>query len=209
MPVIVSVGTVVVVTLPAHGGTGYTWRPIPAGGGVLALASSETVRPASHLLGAPVEQRFSYTARSVGRESLGFELARPGNGGATIGGTFHVLVIVDERPTKNVVAVTKADDGGSIELAVGEIISIELPEHAGTAYRWTVARNDASLLQPLGDPSGTVSAATRPGAPVIRTFRFKASGAGGVGLKLLYQSVAVPGVRAADTFSLLVSIARP
>jgi inhibitor of cysteine peptidase len=96
------------------------------------------------------------------------------------------------------VSVDASRVGGTISLRVGDTLEIQLKADAGGAYVWRVAENDPALLQPLG----------RVATPGYQTLRFRAVGAGGGRLSLLYQDPTKPGVRALDTFQALVVVDR-
>jgi inhibitor of cysteine peptidase len=100
------------------------------------------------------------------------------------------------RAQGQAVSVDGSRVGGSISLRVGDTLEIKLKADAGGAYVWRVAENDPALLQPLG----------RVTAPGYQTLRFRAVGAGGGRLSLLYQDLTKPGVRALDTYQAVVVV---
>ncbi len=75
------------------------------------------------------------------------------------------------------------DDGGSVEIRVGEELTIRLPENATTGYRWAPDRTDEALLE-LGpsEPDYPDSAPGRGGEVVFR-LRAKRAGATEIALK--------------------------
>lgn len=48
------------------------------------------------------------------------------------------------------ITVTEHDDGGRIQVRVGDLIELRLPENASTGYRWTLDHLDARLFE-VGD----------------------------------------------------------
>lgn len=87
------VGGVFLLALPASGGTGYVWRQeAPVSGAV--VVREEAAARQSAASGAPMEQVFRLTARSMGRASLTFVLRRPWEKTARPAGEFHVTLLI-------------------------------------------------------------------------------------------------------------------
>lgn len=108
------------------------------------------------------------------------------------------------------VQVYDGDNGQQITLRPGDTLVVNLKANLSTGYSWNIAQNNNSLLRPLGRPTYQQSDSGMMGAPGTQVFRFRAVGSGGEGLTMLYQKASLGGgVRAADTFRLLVVIDRP
>ena len=103
------------------------------------------------------------------------------------------------------VTATLAQNGQTIALAPGETLIVELPGNPTTGYEWTVAQNDASLLQPQEPSYEPDSSAI--GAGGLYTFRFRALKKGAALLRLTYRRSWEPD--AIETFSLTADIQDP
>ena len=77
------------------------------------------------------------------------------------------------------------DDGATIEMKVGEQVSLELEGNPTTGFSWQVAAIDPAVLAPAGEPD-YVSESDASGAGGTYTFRFDAVGAGETEVVLLY-----------------------
>jgi predicted secreted protein len=72
----VSPGDKFVIILDSNATTGYSWQA-PGKTSCVSLNSHRYEAPQSALPGAPGREHFEFTARSVGKESLAFQYARP------------------------------------------------------------------------------------------------------------------------------------
>ncbi len=100
------------------------------------------------------------------------------------------------------VTVTQAQNGGTVALAVGETLVVQLAGNPTTGYEWTIATIDAAFLQALGSTYAADSDAL--GAGGTYTFRFRAMQAGTTTLALAYRRAWEPA--AIETFTLAVNI---
>jgi inhibitor of cysteine peptidase len=76
-----------------------------------------------------------------------------------------------------VVVLTEANHGKTVEISLGEQITIRLDENPTTGYRWAIARNNPEILAPAGDeynPAG--SAGIGGGGQRAFTFEAKKEG---------------------------------
>jgi inhibitor of cysteine peptidase len=73
-------------------------------------------------------------------------------------------------------SLTEADNGRTVDLRVGETVSVTLPENATTGYRWAIDRLDPGIVEANEAkphyPSGAV------GSGGVVTFAFKSTGPG-------------------------------
>lgn len=60
-----------------------------------------------------------------------------------------------------------ADDGGTVEIDVGDILSVRLPENATTGYRWAPDAIDPEILALMPEASSYAGAAVGSGGEVI------------------------------------------
>jgi predicted secreted protein len=103
------------------------------------------------------------------------------------------------------VTVDESRSGSMVHLNVGDTLRIRLKAEAGPDYVWHVAQNNPSLLQPLVGAAAE-SGDRAPDSPKRQTLIFRAVGAGGAKLSLLYQNPGLRGVRALDMFQIMVLI---
>ncbi len=104
------------------------------------------------------------------------------------------------------VAVDKYSNGEQVALRVGEYLEVRLEQAGATGYTWQVADLDEKLLNCI--ESGTTPTGTGKitGAPVLRTWRFKAVGKGQTELTM-YNYRPWEGIKkAVDKFQVRVKI---
>jgi inhibitor of cysteine peptidase len=98
--------------------------------------------------------------------------------------------------------VTKDQNGGAIEVALGESFEIQLPENPTTGYRWHLRSSGEPVLEVQDDSFQT--AAAPPGAGGVRRWRFRAGQEGTADLEIEYKRSWEQG--RADTFRLSVRV---
>ena len=97
---------------------------------------------------------------------------------------FVSVVFLSSTPSeaKMSAILTAADNGRTIDLRVGDAITLRLPENASTGYRWAVDAADANLIEiKEGD---YVSQSKMPGGGGERQWSIQAKAAGSAQLKL-------------------------
>ncbi len=106
------------------------------------------------------------------------------------------------------IVITIGHNGGSVKVATGDVITVQLPENPTTGYRWQryEEADSARILAFIGDSfQGSDRAA--PGAGGTRIFRFapQSSGAASLHVALVrsWQQDAAPR----ETFRLHVDVA--
>lgn len=74
------------------------------------------------------------------------------------------------------VTVTEKDNNKTVELNKGDFLAVVLEFSPGTGYSWQIAKNDANLLDPQGEPAiaGGAEQKSMPGSSEQATFLFKA-----------------------------------
>src|SRR5947209_6040062 len=82
----------------------------------------------------------------------------------------------------SVVELTENDNGARCQVAMGETVTVTLPETPTTGYRWQ-AEVDSAALRTLDDQSE--QQAMPRGAPGTRTFSFEPVAAGETVLRLV------------------------
>jgi len=80
--------------------------------------------------------------------------------------------------------LSERDDGGEIEVRVGESVELTLPETSGTGFRWDFASRAQPILKLEADDYAHTAAG--PGGNRMRRLRFTAVAAGEATLQLNY-----------------------
>lgn len=102
-------------------------------------------------------------------------------------------------------AVTTAQAGSMIELAVGQELQVSLPANPSTGYSWEVAPDSTAVLVQEGEPE-FASDSQLLGAGGLETLRLTAQKAGSGTLRLIYHRPWEEGVEPAEVFTLEVVI---
>ncbi|MBX7132959.1 MAG: protease inhibitor I42 family protein [Fimbriimonadaceae bacterium] len=126
-----------------------------------------------------------------------------------LGFALAVGVLISGQAQADTITIDEGDHRQQVTLDLGDTLVVNLNSNASTGYSWNIAQNNTSLLRPLGRPTYQNSDSGLMGAGGTQTFRFRAVGAGGEGLRFLYQRPNSGGIQAADTFQVLVVINRP
>ena len=84
------------------------------------------------------------------------------------------------------VTVMERDDGSKIKLNQGDTLVVRLVAQPGTAYSWSIAKNDADLLRQQGRMEIEKPDKPAPGSKVTQIYRFRAEAAGTSTLELNY-----------------------
>ena len=101
------------------------------------------------------------------------------------------------------------DNGRRIELEKGQVLVITLESNPTTGYRWEVVEFEEPILQQMGEAEFKQSDPREPPPPGTggwETFRFEATSAGQMTLKLVYHRPWEEGEEPLETFSLQVVI---
>lgn len=90
--------------------------------------------------------------------------------------------------TANQVELDASDNGGQVELEVGQVLAITLETNPTTGYWWDVAELDDAILRQMGSPLyQPLGSEEEDGAGGLGTFRFEAVGVGQTTLELAYR----------------------
>lgn len=106
-------------------------------------------------------------------------------------------------------SLTFKDNGASVTLKPGDVLSIALDSNPTTGYTWKVSQNDDKVLLPLGEPQFSLGGKEpMPGAGGTETFQFKALDKGKTTLTLLYTRPWETNVTPMpnETFSVTVTV---
>jgi len=80
------------------------------------------------------------------------------------------------------IAISQTDDGRSLPVKLGDLISLSLAENPTTGYRWEIEEPTEALELQQDTYSSAVP--KRVGTPSTRTFVFRVAGAGRIKLRL-------------------------
>ncbi len=105
-------------------------------------------------------------------------------------------------------AVGMAQSGQTLELSVGQELTVTLDANATTGYSWTVDQIDESVLSQQGDPEYVVN---NPDPNLVggggrAIFRFQAASPGQSELRLIYHRQWEQGVAPVQTFTATVVV---
>ena len=81
------------------------------------------------------------------------------------------------------VNLSEKDNGRSVELKVGGVLEVTLPQNASTGYHWAVDHVDDVVSLTASQPIRPSSDAPGAGGGVSFTFRGEKPGAGAIALK--------------------------
>ena len=101
--------------------------------------------------------------------------------------------------------LTETDSGRTIDLRMGDRLSISLGGNPTTGYTWQVTAVDEQVLAPLGEP-GYAASSEALGAGGVFAFEFKAVAAGKTALRLVYRRPWEKRRRPAQTFKVDVTV---
>ncbi len=107
--------------------------------------------------------------------------------------------------SSNEVRLTKADDGKTVRVNVGQDVILTLPDNASTGYTWQITSNDLGdpQVHNTGDPS-------RPGAGGHVVFTWSTAGASSVHtIELVLQRPWAETVPPIDHFTVTLDIEEP
>ena len=93
-------------------------------------------------------------------------------------------------PSAETVEVNEDNDGGQIELELGEILVVTLESNPSTGYRWELLEDNESILKQFGQAEFKSSETSDPpmvGVGGWEIFRFKAVSTGQITLELVYH----------------------
>lgn len=100
--------------------------------------------------------------------------------------------------------VTEADDGGSVEIEVGDTFTVSLPANPSTGFTWTVNPFDANVVEQVGEAEFEPES-DLVGAPGVYSIQFEGRAAGTVELVFDYERT-FEDAEPEDTFQLTVTV---
>jgi len=106
------------------------------------------------------------------------------------------------------VQLTKADNGKTAEVGLGETLVVALPSNPSTGFSWSVTAPEPGNVELLGEPTYIPPGSTSPvvGAAGTQVFTFRPLKAGTDTLTMGYARSFEPGVAPAETFSVTITV---
>ena len=80
-------------------------------------------------------------------------------------------------------SLTEADNGRTVDVSVGETVSVTLPENATSGYRWAIDNLDAGIVEVNEAKPHYPSGAVGSGGAIAFAFKSTGPGNGEVSLK--------------------------
>ncbi len=102
--------------------------------------------------------------------------------------------------------LSQADSGTSLEVTVGEVLQLALPENATTGYRWEIAECDRDRLEQVGETMSHPTPGIGSGGTATFTFRAICPGTSRL---VLEQRRSWESMPAAESFKLTIEIREP
>ena len=123
-----------------------------------------------------------------------------------VGSIFLVMSMMTACQSKTP-TYTKAENGQSIDLVVGQEILVKLEGNPTTGYTWELDQDASSGMEQVGEPDyGADSSAIGSGG--MFKFRFKAVEAGEHSLQLKYWRTFEPDTPPIELFTLKLNITK-
>ena len=105
------------------------------------------------------------------------------------------------------IVLSDKDNGGKVQMMVGQNLVISLKDNPSTGYRWETARLDETILPLLTrDYKQREAKPGMVGVGGILTLSFKAIAAGQTSVKLIYARPLSGEDDIADTFTIIVDV---
>ena len=152
-------------------------------------------------------QTFRFQAVALGSSSLGLACRKASDPAAQPAGLYRVQVVVKDRVSRRALLLEEPDDGSSVYVTQGDTMSVKLPSNPTTGYKWSIAVNAPSVLQPAGDPRFEAPLTPRPGSGGFQTFDFRVVGGGAAALQLVYRRPFENDTPPARTWNVFVAAA--
>jgi inhibitor of cysteine peptidase len=80
-------------------------------------------------------------------------------------------------------SLLEADNDRTVDVRVGDVIRITLPENATTGYRWTIDRHDEDIIEALGSEPRYPDNAVGAGGEIAFNFKARKAGTGEIALR--------------------------
>ena len=118
---------------------------------------------------------------------------------------YQMLASQTQYDMKNI-TVTNSDNGSSVQIISGGILTLKLGVRPATGYAWKVSSESFNPLKLIGESTFEETTRGKPGVSEYQVFRFRAQKHGTSTLKLPYVREWEKNVKPVSTFSVTVDI---
>ena len=80
-------------------------------------------------------------------------------------------------------SLVETDNDRTVDVRLGDVVRITLPENASTGFRWTIDRYDEDIIEALGSEPRYTAGDVGSGGEIAFTFKAKKAGRGKIALK--------------------------
>ncbi len=103
-------------------------------------------------------------------------------------------------------AISKADNGKSFDVAKGAKFTLTLEGNPTTGYRWETKDLNTGVVKQVGNFEYIADNANLDGSPGKLKFTFEGAGVGSAKLTLIYHQTFEPDVAPAETFEVTINV---
>jgi predicted secreted protein len=202
-------GRTLTVRLAQTGGTGYRWTlSDTVDSTILSLASTDTQGKGADTIGGKAAQVFRYTGRSAGTTNLTAALTRKTGDEIEEAETFRLTVEVGSSSgvKGSSVSLSAKDNGTSVKLRVGEVITVSLSSIGRTNFRWMPDTVPIVMLQSVGRPQTINKIDAR--ATITQIFRYRVLREGTGKLSFAFRSGFQKGSKVSQSWQINFTASR-
>jgi inhibitor of cysteine peptidase len=87
------------------------------------------------------------------------------------------------REGLTMLSLIETDNDRTVEVRLGDVVRITLPENASTGFRWTIDRYNEDIIEALGSEPRYTAGDVGSGGEILFTFKAKKAGRGEIALK--------------------------
>jgi inhibitor of cysteine peptidase len=80
-------------------------------------------------------------------------------------------------------SLVETDNDRTVDVRLGDVVQVTLPENATAGYRWAIDRYDEDVIEAVGNEPRYRSEAVGSGGEVAFTFKPRKAGTGEIALK--------------------------
>ena len=213
------VGEIIVVELDSYAAESYfTWNEMPGRSDSVLESEGRNSKMREYAVGmvrTGDKTTFRYLVKAPGKTELTFGCGRSWEKDAPPAQTFNVKIVAEAADAKSASAagktynMTRDDDGKTLRIKVGDVVSVKIRSNRTTGYSWTqiAGKTDEKILKSNGGeykvdehPAGMV------GVGGNEVWTFTALAAGKTGIVLGYARPWEKDKEPAQTFKLTVEV---
>ena len=213
------VGEIIVVELDSYAAESYfTWNEMPGRSDSVLESEGRNSKMREYAVGmvrTGDKTTFRYLVKAPGKTEIVLNYTRPWEKDAPPAQTFNVKIVAEAVDAKSAPAagktynMTRDDDGKTLRIKVGDVVSVKIRSNRTTGYSWTqiAGKTDEKILKSNGGeykvdehPAGMV------GVGGNEVWTFTALAAGKTGIVLGYARPWEKDKEPAQTFKLTVEV---